>query len=80
MNAFQTSQEKKEKAQQNAIKKAQAKRRDQIKLKVALGQKLTSNEIKIYQSIRGGTRKKTKQSRKKIQTRKRTSKRNTSKK
>jgi hypothetical protein len=70
MNAFQNSQEKKEKAQQNAIKKAQAKKLDQIKLKVAFGQKLTSNEIKIYQS-KGGTRKKIKQSRKKIQTRKR---------
>jgi hypothetical protein len=70
LNEFQKLQEKKEKEKQNAVKKVQQKKLDQIKLKVAMGQPLTKNEKAIYQS-RGGTRKKTKQIRKKIQTRKR---------
>jgi hypothetical protein len=51
------------------MNKAKAKKLEQIKLKVAMGQPLTKNEKAIYQS-KGGTRKKTKRSR--IQTRKRT--------
>ena len=66
---------KREKEKQNAVKKAKQKKLEQIKLKIAMGQPLTANEKAIYRS-QGGTRKKTKQSRKKIQTRKR-SKRST---
>jgi len=54
------------------MNKAKAKKLEQIKLKVAMGQPLTKNEKAIYQS-KGGTRKKVKQSR--IQTRKRSTKR-----
>lgn len=66
---------KREQQKQNAVKKAKQKKLEQIKLKIAMGQPLTVNEKAIYRS-QGGTRKKTKQSRKKIQTRKR-SKRST---
>jgi hypothetical protein len=55
------------------MNKAKAKKLEQIKLKVAMGQPLTKNEKAIYQS-HGGTRKKIKHNRKKIQTRKRSSK------
>lgn len=56
------------------MNKAKAKKLEQIRLKVEMGQPLTKNEKAIYRS-KGGTRKKTKQSRKKLQTRKRSSKR-----
>ena len=61
------------------MNKAKAKKLEQIRLKAELGQPLTKNEKAILKS-QGGTRKKTKQSRKKLQTRKRSSKRSTSKK